>query len=367
MTSVEQEAWIQIAYTKSVGPVRWRTLLDSTQQDSVASYHASFEHCASLWGEKVARTFVSERTRDMQNAPERLRTCESAGISFVTLNDAHYPPLLREIHDAPPVLFYRGALPAPERLLVSVVGTRLCTSYGDTVTRRLVRALVGTQIGVVSGLAFGIDAAAHEEALRAQGYTLAVLPGGLDDASLVPPRHRPLAQRILVAGGALVSECPPGTPTLKHSYPIRNRLIAGLSKATVIVEAALASGTMHTAQSALTENRELFAVPGPITSPVSAGPNCLLRDGAIPILSEEDLLHALGKTASSFSPTPTTLSLSLTPDQLRIYGALSAHPTLADDLARQHALSPAALSGILTHLELSAHARMVGHNYWVRA
>lgn len=204
-------------------------------------------------------------------------------VGLISFDDPRYPALLREIPDAPKALYFRGNLELLGMPTTAVVGSRKPTDYGIEVTKIVVGKLSATQV-VVSGLAYGIDALAHQETLSSGGKTIAVLGSGLDNASIYPAVHVGLANRIVEAGGLLLSEYPPGSPPLKFHFPARNRIIAGLSQQLIVIEAEEVSGTAITAQLALEYNRDVWAVPGPITSPLSRGTNMLIAAGAKPLV-----------------------------------------------------------------------------------
>ncbi|MEK7529543.1 MAG: DNA-processing protein DprA [Patescibacteria group bacterium] len=264
----------------------------------------------------------------------------------ISLRDQRYPALLKEIHDPPARIFVRGELPPPDALCVSVVGTRRMSAYGARVVQLLVPPLARAGAIIVSGLAFGVDAAAHEAALAAGGRTVAVLPGGIDDMSIVPRHHLGLAQNIASNRGALLSEHPDKTQTHAGSFPVRNRIIAGLSRATLIVEATSKSGTTLTARLAMDENRLVLAVPGPIDQLGSEGPHRLIKDGAIPITSVDDLFQALDLKQ-------LTLDLPAeSPEQAAILSTLKREPLSVDALVALTSLPTANVLATLTELEL---------------
>jgi DNA processing protein len=204
-----------------------------------------------------------------------------------------FPALLREIPQPPKQLWFRGTLPPSDLTLLSVVGTRRYSSYGQQVVNHLIDGLRGQPIGIVSGLALGMDALAHEAALRNNLYTLAVPGSGLSDEVLYPRSNRRLAQRILESGGGLLSEFPPETSAALWTFPQRNRIMAGLAKATLIIEATEKSGTLITARMAVDYNRELLVVPGSIFSANTAGPHQFLKLGATPVTSVADIIDVL--------------------------------------------------------------------------
>jgi DNA processing protein len=229
---------------------------------------------------------TSFRTR----AERTLRRVEERGYQLVLLGEPGYPLLLSQILDPPIALTFRGSLFRSDALALAIVGSRRATHYGLEASRRFAKDLASAGLTIVSGLARGIDAAAHEGALEGKGRTLAVLGSGLDD--LYPREHRRLADRI-AERGALLSEFDLDEPPLSRNFPRRNRVLTGLALGTLVVEAAAKSGSLISARMALEQNREVFAVPGPVTSPASEGTNALLRDGARLVTRAEDVLEEL--------------------------------------------------------------------------
>lgn len=280
-------------------------------------------------------------------------------LHLVPLGDPTYPALLAQIHDPPIALFVRGTLPPEGMPLLSIVGSRDMTDYARKTIDHLIPELVASGLGIVSGLALGVDGSAHEATVRSGGKTWSVLPGGCDWENLSPSRHRNLASHIIGSGGGLLSEFPIGTTAMKHHFPIRNRLIAGLSQATLVIEASLASGTLITANSALSENREVLCIPGRIDAPLSQGPNRLIREGATIVTSARDILE-------SYHLVPAELpSKHVEPknaDEALVLSALSIETRHVDDLARDTHLPASTLLQTLTALELSDGVVHVGGN-----
>lgn len=268
------------------------------------------------------------------------------GVAFSGRSEATYPSLLRELHDPPPGLFLRGS-GDPEllgRRAVAIVGARACSSYGSQVARLLGRELAAAGLVVISGLARGIDGEAHRGALEAGGRTVAVLGCGIDRD--YPAAHAQLAARVCERG-LVVSEYAPGVEPAPWRFPARNRIIAGLAVATIVVEARERSGSLITADFALESGREVFAVPGEITSALSVGANALLRLGATPLTSPGDVLESLG-----FVPAlPPPAELGETP--LRVLEALGREPSGVDRLVRETGLDAAEVATALAELELS--------------
>ncbi|MEW6573041.1 MAG: DNA-processing protein DprA [Bacillota bacterium] len=253
-----------------------------------AAFSASLSDMVPVLG-KVQAEEVLKR-RDVLDIGSETDKLKRAGVGFVTLIDDDYPALLREIFDPPAALFFRGEL-RPAETAVAVVGTRRCSNYGRSVAERLGRELAEAGVAVVSGLARGIDAAAHRGTLAAGGRTVAVLGTGLDVC--YPSENQRLMEEIAVKG-AVVSEFPLGMHGHPWQFPVRNRIIAGLSRAVVVVEAGERSGALITADLALEQGREVMAVPGNVTSPASRGPNNLLRMGARPVTCAGDILEGIG-------------------------------------------------------------------------
>ena len=274
---------------------------------------------------------------------ERLR---GLGLRFVARSETSFPPLLCAIHDPPPGLFLRGGADVEllARPAVAIVGARACSPYGHQVARRLGRELAAAGLVVVSGLARGVDGEAHRGALEGGGLTVAVLGCGIDRD--YPAAHRDLARQV-AGGGLIVSEYPPGVEPAPWRFPARNRIIAGLCAATVVVEARERSGALITADFALEEGREVFAVPGEITSSLSTGSNALLRLGAVPLTDAEDVLESFGIVATARAAP------ELAPQAAAVLASVREAARGADELARATGLSADELAVALTELELA--------------
>jgi len=257
-----------------------------------------------------------------REVPALLDRLRQRGWRWITPEDPGYPPALEALSDPPLGLFVRGVL--PREAGVAVVGSRGATPYGRQVARMLGETLSRAGLPVVSGMARGVDRAAHEGALTGGGPTVAVWGTGPD--RVYPPEHGPLAESIVTGGGALATEFPPGTPPRPHHFPRRNRIIAGLSRAVVVVEARARSGALNTARQALDEGRDVWAVPGSILSELSVGPNALIRMGARPLLVPDELVRELGERPAAprggeaVPPSPVLEALpsgrSLPPDAI---------------------------------------------------
>ena len=258
-----------------------------------------------------------------------------------------FPPLLREIPDAPKQLSIRGTLPGPDYVYLCVVGSRRTTQYGSRVLSQLIAGLTHHPVAVVSGLAWGTDANAHRAALEVGLPTIAVMPSGLNDEVMYPTMNRPLAKQILKSGGALISENPANFVAMLHSFPQRNRIAAGMSTAALIVEAGEKSGTLITARLALDYNREVLVVPHELGHATGLGCNTLIHEGATLVRDSDDILEALGFKPSE--PTQQTLPTDLTDAEAAILEALD-YAMVRDELLEEAGLSAQEASIALSSL-----------------
>jgi DNA processing protein len=281
-----------------------------------------------------------------------------------TLDLSNFPSLLREIPQPPTSLNYRGVLPAPELKLLSVVGSRKYTTYGKQVVDHLISGLKGYEVGIVSGLALGIDSLAHEAALKNNLYTLAVPGSGIDDSVIYPATHKPLARKILEHGGGLLSEFTPDFTATKWSFTQRNRIMAGIAHATLVIEASEKSGTLITARMATDYNRELLVVPGNIFSSNSAGPHQFLKLGATPVTCALDILYALGFSHDVVEQKPLVFvpPASLSPEEQSVLAALH-EPTEKDILIRTLNLPPNVVGALLMQMEMRGYIAETDNKY----
>jgi DNA processing protein len=291
-------------------------------------------------------------------AAAELEQISHLNIDLITWNDDRYPDLLRTIHNPPMVLYLKGSVAALQAPGLGMVGSRAATEYGKEIAHSFGRALAGRGFAIISGLALGIDAAAHQGALAAAGSTIAVLGCGLDKE--YPPENRKLYREIPVAG-ALISEYPLGTPPDSFRFPARNRIISGLALGVVVVEASKRSGSLITAQHSLEQGREVFAIPGRVDSIKSAGTHFLVQQGAKLVHTIDDILEELPMT--TFAGRGSAVSVAtpkgrraetagLTGDEALLYSCLDVYPKNIDDLARAANLIPQRASEILLLLEL---------------
>jgi DNA processing protein len=349
-------------FVRGIGPTRLAQLIE--QCGSVeAAWNANVDDLRAIGLDaKTSQALLAERrSRDLDAELDRLAR---SGISVVTLEDATYPRLLREAPNAPPLLYVRGTLDPADAWAVAVVGTRSPTSYGKEATRAIVGDLARSGITIVSGLAFGIDAIAHEAALDADGRTIAVLGCGPD--IIYPERNRGIAQRI-INQGAIITDYPPGTRPHAANFPPRNRIISGLSLGTLVIEAGEKSGALITVDFAADQGRDVFAVPGSVFSQKSKGTHRLIRDGAGLVATADDLLEALNlHAARDHQEAVADLPLD-DPTEEALMRMLTAEPQHVDTLARACDLLAAQASAALTMLALKGYARESSPGQWVRA
>ena len=294
---------------------------------------------------------------------EEMEKLSHYGVDVLTYRDDAYPSRLKEIYDYPPLLYVRGELLPQDEWCLAVVGTRRATVYGRQVTEEIVSDLAQSNITVVSGLAKGIDAVAHQAALDAGGRSLAVFACGLD--GVYPSENADLARRIMQQG-ALISEYPLGTRPRADNFPRRNRIMSGLSMGVLVVEADVTSGAMITAQFALEQNREVFAIPGSILSPASRGTNHLIQEGAKLVRDYTDVLEELNlMTIARQMEMRETLPASDTESHLLKY--LSTEPTHIDEVCRSSGLPVATISGTLAMMELKGLVKQMGPMSYILA
>jgi DNA processing protein len=286
-------------------------------------------------------------------------------IEVLTIKDESYPTQLKEIASAPPVLYVRGDKSILSNKSLAVVGSRKFTEYGQRVTENLTRDLTRAGLTIVSGLALGIDGIAHRAALDAGGLTAAVLGTGIDDATIYPREHFNLAQRIIENGGALITEQPPKTPSLKQNFPARNRIMSGLALGTLVIEAAESSGSLITANFALEQNREVFAVPGDIFSPQSTGANLLLKRGAKLVSSAADILEELSISHSQ-PELPLKIFEPKTDAEKTLWKALSNEPLHIDKISKLTKLDTATVASVLSALEIDGAVKNIGGQNFIR-
>jgi len=348
--------WLGFNLVKGIGPAKIQAMLDYFG-DLATAWQAAEAQLERIGIDRRARQALLEAraTLDLDQYQARV---EEAGYRVLTWDMDHYPRYLREIPAAPPVLYVAGEVQVVDEWAVAVVGTRRLTAYGRQVTRELVAGLARNNVTVVSGLARGIDGIAHKTALEMGGRTIAVLGSGVN--CIYPPEHRKLAQQIVTEKrGAIISEYALDTPPDAKNFPPRNRIISGLTLGTIVIEAGERSGALITADFALEQNREVFAVPGNITSRASKGTNRLIQQGAKLVTGVTDVLEELNLT---MVPQQVAVQMALpeSAEEAALLQHLSPQPTHVDELSRASGLPSAEVSSTLTMMELKGMVQQVG-------
>jgi DNA processing protein len=353
--------WIAFNRVRGIGPARLRALLDAFGSIEEA-WHAPADKLREVGLDRRSLANMIEARGSLDLAAE-LGRLRAAGVSALTWEDPGYPARLLTISDAPPVLYVRGQLRPEDDWAVAMVGTRQATVYGREAARHLAGDLASAGVTIVSGLAVGIDAEAHRAALDAKGRTIAVLGCGID--IIYPWENRKLAEEI-AARGVIVSDYAFGTKPEANNFPPRNRIISGLSRAVVVVEAGERSGALITARFAAEQGRDVLAVPGSIFNRSSQGANMLIREGARPVLSANDVLEELDMGAVVEQAEARTL-LPADETEALVLQYLSAEPMHVDDVRQASGLPIATVSSTLALMELKGLVRQVGGMNYVRA
>ena len=360
MDREELRYWVAFARVPGVGRARVEAL-----ERYFGSLAAAWEAPASRLkdaglDDRSIRSLLQRRaTVDPQRELDGL---EAMGARALTWHDAQYPPRLKEVYDRPPVLFVLGDLRPEDERSVAVVGTRRPTAYGRQVAHQLAYDLAGAGVTVVSGLARGVDAAAHRAALEAGGRTIAVLGCGLD--VVYPREHADLARRV-ARHGALVTEHPLGTRPDARNFPRRNRIMSGMTLGTVVVEAGEASGALITARHALEQDREVFAVPGSVFSPVSRGTNRLIQEGAKLVIDYKDVLEELNLSSVGQQLELRAL-FPVDEGEAEVLRYVTFDPIHIDEVVRSSGKDIAQVSSALALMELKGLVKQVGSMHYVR-
>lgn len=359
VSPADRRDWLALHRLPGVGPILFGKLLARFGNPSQALAEiAQWRHILEQRGDLFRHETV---LLDWAGVEKDLLWAEQPDHTIITLGDSCYPPLLQEIPDPPPVIYVRGNVQVLAMPQVALVGTRSPSDGGRETARAFAHALASQGWGITSGLAYGVDAQAHEGALEAGGITIAVAGTGLD--RVYPSRHKALAQRI-AEQGALVAEYPLGTPPLPTHFPRRNRLISGLSLGTVVVEAAVHSGSLITARMAVEQGREVFAIPGSIHNPLARGCHALIRQGAKLVETAQDIweeLASLTQLAITISrSSPTISSVVGSPDELdsteqQLLLLMGFNSVGVDNLVDRSGLTAEKLSSILLGLELRGY------------
>jgi DNA processing protein len=370
--SSQIELWLKLIRAEGVGPTLFRRLVDYFG-DIERILGASVSELTKVEGigNKTAESIA--RTRNAFDAEQELGLADKLGVWVIHLHDERYPPALKAVYDPPPVLYVKGSLTRADNLAMAIVGSRRCTHYGTEQANRFSHLLASAGFSIVSGLARGIDTAAHRGALSAQGRTIAVQGCGL--ANIFPPENKALFEQI-TENGAVISELPLGYEPLAENFPGRNRIIAGLSMGVLVVEATYRSGALISAQAALENNREVMAVPGRVDAPTSAGCHKLLKQGARLVDGIDEIMDALGHVGDGLKDHAGTAAaqgtlfdvsrLNLTAEENAILKRLNSEPVHVEELIEVTMLSAAKVHSAIISLQLKGVVKQLPGNMLVK-
>ena len=376
--SVDVEKWLKLIRADNVGPTTFAKLIK--QFGSVdRTLGASVSELAKIGGIGFKTAEAIAGTRNKFDTTTELELAQKLGVWIIHLDDKRYPPVLKRIYDPPPVLYIKGSLTRQDNLCIAIVGSRRCSLYGQEQSSRLAHLLSSAGFTICSGMARGIDSAAHQGALSADRRTIAVQGCGL--ANIFPPENKKLFE-LIAESGACISELPLRYEPISENFPPRNRIIAGLSLGTIVVEAGFNSGALITAKAALENNREVMAVPGKIDSPLSKGANQLIKQGAKLIESVEDVMEALGyigeqleahvsnaaAKASERIETPLfdVSQLNLSDYERTIYDCLGKEPLHIDQIIADTNLAPGSINASLISLRLKGLIKQLPGSLFLR-
>jgi len=372
------DKWLTLYHSDGVGPVTFLKLLKyfGSVDRALGATVRELKKVDGI-GSKTAEKIAAARDK-FEPQPE-LELAHKLGVCIMHIRDDRYPTLLKRIYDPPVVLYVKGTLNRADNLSVAIVGSRRCTLYGQEQASRFAHFLAGAGFTICSGMARGIDSAAHQGALSANGRTIAVQGCGL--ANVFPPENKELFDKI-TENGACLSELPLRYEPLSENFPPRNRIIAGLSLGTIVIEAGLRSGALITAQSALANNREVMAVPGKVDSPLSKGANSLIKQGARLIDSVEDVVEALGYIGEQLKVHVTAeaeeaenaqrdslfteQALRLTGDEQRVYDCLDKEPVHIEEVINRCSLGAGNVNAAVVALRLKGLIKTLPGNHFAK-
>lgn len=355
---------VLLSMVDGLGP-RWRATLTEAFGSPSAAWNAPEAEIKAI--PRIPRKVVGDliHKRDTLQPEQVIANLKQSGIQFIFREDPDYPPLLEQIFDPPQVLYFKGDPRLFQLPMVAIVGARKASPYGLAAAEKISRELAKAGLCVVSGMARGIDSAAHKGALSVNGPTVAVLGCGVD--VVYPAENRRLMSE-LINRGLVVSEFPPGTGPAAGNFPVRNRIISGLAKGVLIIEAAEKSGSLITADCALEQGRDVFAVPGQITNPLNKGAHKLIKQGAKLVEDVSDILVELG----GFSDIPDSSinhdskKINLTTDEQTIYNIISDEPVCSEVIIEQAGLDPAQVLSMLLFMELKGLIRKLPGELYIR-
>src|SRR5216110_1705105 len=360
------EACIALNMLPTVGPVRLRKLLQvfGTPERVLTAKRGELRAVEGIGGEVADQIAAWESTLDLAAELNRIR---DFGATVITQKSSSYPKALREIHAPPIVLYVWGELQERDNHAIGIIGARRTTHYGSESAKKLAYQIAYAGLTVISGLARGIDTAAHQGALAAKGRTIAVIGSGL--SRLYPPENRGLAEKIRDGNGAIVSEFSMEIEPDRQTFPMRNRIISGWSHGILVVEAGANSGALITASQALEQGRAVYAVPGHINAPSAIGSNRLIQQGAKLVMDAGDVLDDLQILLPETKPSPQAAARALPPlseEERRVYESIDATETSIDDIAAKSQLPSSVVSSTLLGLELKRLVKQLPGKYFVK-
>jgi DNA processing protein len=354
--------WIALSMVQDVGPVRARNLLEvfGTPENV---FKARERELISVEGIGAHRAKTIHAFSAWNDIEKQIAIMKSAKMRALHLQDSAYPEMLREIADAPVLLYVRGDIQPQDRYAIGIVGSRKPTHYGISVAEKISEDLASMGFTVVSGMARGIDSLSHKGAMKAGGRTIAVLGSGIDNP--YPPENKSLLERI-AGSGYVVSEFAPGAPPDKEHFPRRNRLISGLSLGVLVIEATSDSGSLITARYAVEQGREVFAIPGNVTSSASEGTNDLIKKGAVLARRAEDIVAELAPVLKGFIKVKDKVKIEVSGEEKELCNLLSGEPKQIDLISRESGLPTARVLGLLLGLELKgAVKQLTGKRFYL--
>ena len=376
--SIDIEQWLKLIRAEGIGPVIFTKLLKRYgSTDKILGASVSELTKVNGIGPKIAEHIAA--TRDLFDASSEIELAHKLNVWIININDSRYPPALKQIYDPPPVLYIKGNLIRQDNLAISIVGSRQCSLYGQEQSSRLSHFLGSAGFTICSGMARGIDTAAHQGALSSGGRTIAVQGCGL--GHIFPPENKRLFE-LITESGACISELPLNYEPIAKNFPPRNRIIAGLSLATIVVEAGLRSGALLTAEAAMDYNREVMAVPGKIDSPLSKGAHKLIKQGAKLVESVEDVMDALGYYGEQLNKHVSTTAaeaekkieqslfdigqFNLNEDEKVIFNSLDKEPSHIEQIIIDTDLPPGNVNAGLISLRLKGLIKQLPGSLFVR-
>jgi DNA processing protein len=376
--SREIEKWLKLINADGVGPVTFKKILEKCGSVDKA-LGASVKELSEIEGIGFKTAEAITRTRDKFDSAGELELAEKLGVRIINFEDEEYPQLLKDIYDPPPVLYIKGPIKKEDNLAIAIVGARRCSLYGEEQAARLAHLLSSAGVTICSGMARGIDSAAHQGAMAAGGRTIAVLGCGL--SHIYPPENKKLFEQISQMG-ACVSELPLRTGPLGENFPARNRLIAGLSLGTIVVEAGFNSGALITAKFACEYGREVMAVPGKVDSPLSKGAHQLIKQGAKLVESVADVTDALGYVGESVKEQVVSAArraeeksgatlfdtgrLKLNDGERTVYDCLNTEPIHIEQIVAESGLQAGSINSALISLQLKGAVKQLPGSFYIR-